>query len=292
MEIPRRQFLGLLGVAAALAPVSRSACAQAYPTRPITLVVPIAPGGAVDGAARILSEKLQEKLGQPVIVENRFGAGSLVGTSAVAKARPDGYSLLLMEPGAVLAKWLNRSVPFDVLRDFAPIAMVAASPVVLFAHPSAPFDNLKELIGYSKANPGKLSVGTPGIGTAHHLAAAWMNTAANIDITHVPYRGAALALNDLLGGQVPPIWASPVGVMPFVVQGKVKALAVSTQQRSRMLAQIPTVAESALPGFDIDIFYGVAAPAKVAPEVVTRLGQAIGESSIFPTLKNAYRRWD
>jgi tripartite-type tricarboxylate transporter receptor subunit TctC len=229
-------------------------------------VVPTAPGGAVDGAGRILSEKLQEKLEQPVIVENRPGAGSLIGTGAVAKATPDGYTLLLMEPGAVLAKWLNKSVPFDVLRDFSPIAMIATSPVVLFAHPSAPFSNVKELISYCKANPRRLSVGTPGIGTPHHLAAAWMNTAANIDITHVPYRGAALALNDLLGGQVPLIWASPVSVMPFAEQGKVKVLAVATQQRNRLLPQVPTVSESALPGFDVDIFLGVAAPARVAPE--------------------------
>jgi tripartite-type tricarboxylate transporter receptor subunit TctC len=282
MTLARRQFLRLAGVAAALPSVSRIAYAQTYPTRPITLVVPITPGGAVDGAARILSEKLQERLGQPVIVENRPGAGSLIGTGAVAKAAPDGYTLLLVEPGAVLAKWLNKSVPFDVLRDFSPIAMVATSPVVLFAHPSASYSNVAGLISYSKANPGKLSVGTPGIGTAHHLAAAWMNTAAHIDITHVPYRGAALALNDLLGGQVPLIWASPVSVMPFVEQGKVKVLAVSTQQRDRLLPQVPTVSESGLPGFDIDIFYGVAAPAKVAPQVVARLSQAIREIIDLP----------
>jgi tripartite-type tricarboxylate transporter receptor subunit TctC len=285
MILARRQFLRLAGVAAALPSVSRVAYAQTYPTRPIVLVVPIAPGGAVDGAARILSEKLQEKLEQPVIVENRPGAGSLIGTSAVAKAAPDGYTLLLVEPGAVLAKWLNKSVPFDVLADFSPVAMVATSPVVLFAHPSAPFSNVRELISYSKANPRKLSVGTPGIGTPHHLAAAWMNTAASIDITHVPYRGAALALNDLLGGQVPLIWASPISVMPFVEQGKVKVLAVSTQQRNRLLPQVPTVSESALPGFDIDIFYGVAAPAKVAPQVVARLGQSIREIIDLPDVQ-------
>jgi tripartite-type tricarboxylate transporter receptor subunit TctC len=285
MTLVRRKFLRLAGIAATLPSASRIAYAQTYPTRPITLVVPIAPGGAVDGAARILSEKLQEKLEQPVIVENRPGAGSLIGTSAVAKAAPDGYTLLLVEPGAVLAKWLNKSVPFDVLADFSPIAMVATSPVVLFAHPSAPFSNVRELIGYSKANPRKLSVGTPGIGTPHHLAAAWMNTAASIDITHVPYRGAALALNDLLGGQVPLIWASPISVMPFVEQGKVKVLAVSTQRRNRLLPQVPTVSESAVPGFDIDIFYGVAAPAKVAPQVVARLGQSIREIIDLPDVQ-------
>jgi tripartite-type tricarboxylate transporter receptor subunit TctC len=168
MTLPRRQFLRMVGVAAALPCVSRIAYAQTYPTRPITLVVPIAPGGAVDGAARILSEKLQEKLEQPVIVENRPGAGSLIGTSAVAKAAPDGYTLLLMEPGAVLAKWLNKTVPFNVTEDFKPIAKVATTPLVLVAHPSVTFHDVKELIAYSKANPRKLSVGTPGVGSPHH----------------------------------------------------------------------------------------------------------------------------
>src|SRR5262249_48011755 len=160
MKLPRRQFLRLAGGAAAIPALSRIARAQTYPTRPITLVVPIAAGGAVDTAARIIAERLQQKLKQSVVVENRPGAGSLIGTNFVAKAAPDGYTLLLMEPGAVIAKWLNKTVPFDVTTDFAPIAMFASSPLVLFAHPSTPFRDVKELIAYSKANPHKLSVGT------------------------------------------------------------------------------------------------------------------------------------
>jgi tripartite-type tricarboxylate transporter receptor subunit TctC len=166
MKIPRRRFLHLAAGAAALSVAARIAGAQTYPSRPITLVVPIAAGGAVDTAARIIAEKLQEKLRQSVVVENRPGAGSLIGTNFVAKAAPDGYTLLLMEPGAVLAKWLNKTVPFDVSSDFSPIAMVATSPLVLFAHPSVAFRDVKELISYSKANPRKLSVGTPGVGSA------------------------------------------------------------------------------------------------------------------------------
>src|ERR1700722_12524040 len=277
MTLPRRQFLRMAGVAVALPCVSRIGYAQTYPTRPITLVVPIAPGGAVDGAARILSEKLQEKLEQPVIVENRPGAGSLIGTSAVAKAAPDGYTLLLMEPGAVLAKWLNKTVPFNVTEDFKPIAKVATTPLVMVAHPSVTFHDVKELISYSKANPRKLSVGTPGVGSPHHLAAAWLNTAAKIDITHVPYRGAAPALHDLLGGQIPLIWASPVAVMPYVEQGKVRMLGVSAQQRDRMLPQVPTISESGVPGFNTVNWFGIAAPAKVSPEVVDRIGRAVHE---------------
>ncbi len=209
----------------------------------------------------------------------------MVGANFVAKAAPDGYTLLLMEPAAVLAKWMNKTVPYDVINDFTPIALVAAQPLVLFAQSSLPVNDVKELIAYSKANPGKLSVGTAGVGSPHHLAAAWLNMTAKIDITHVPYRGAAPALNDLLGGQISLIWALPVAVMPYVEQGKVKALAVSTLQRFPMLPQVPTVAESAVPRFDIDFFFGIAAPATVQPDVVARVGEAIHEITELPDVR-------
>lgn len=285
MKLPRRQFLYLTAGVAALAAVPRIAGAQSRPMRPITLVVPVAAGGGVDTAARILSEKLQEKLKQPVVVENRPGAGSVIGANFVAKANPDGHTLLLMEPAAVLAKWMNKTVLYDVTNDFAPIALVATQPLVLFAHPSLPVNDVKELIAYSKANPGKLSVGTAGVGSPHHLAAVWLNTAAKIEIAHVPYRGAAPALNDLLGGQIPLIWALPVAVMPFVEQGKVKALAVSTRQRYPLLPQVPTVDESTVPGFDVDFFYGIAAPAKVQPDVVAHVRDAIREITELPDVR-------
>jgi tripartite-type tricarboxylate transporter receptor subunit TctC len=181
---------------------------------------------------------------------------------------------------------MNKTVPYNVINDFAPIALFAAQPLVLFGHPSVPANDLKELIAYAKAHPGKLSVGTAGVGSPHHLAAAWLNAAARIEITHVPYRGAAPALNDLLGGQIPLIWALSVAVMPFVEQGKVKALAVSTQRRFAQLPQVPTVAESAVPGFDINFFYGVAAPAKVKPAVVTRVQDAIHELTELPDMRD------
>jgi tripartite-type tricarboxylate transporter receptor subunit TctC len=285
MKLPRRQFLYLTAGVAALAAVPRIAGAQTHAMRPITLVVPVAAGGGVDTAARILSEKLQEKLKQPVVVENRPGAGSVIGANFVAKANPDGHTLLLMEPAAVLAKWMHKTVLYDVTNDFAPIALVATQPLVLFAHPSLPVNNVKELIAYSKANPGKLSVGTAGVGSPHHLAAVWLNTAAKIEIAHVPYRGAAPALNDLLGGQIPLIWALPVAVMPFVEQGKVKALAVSTRQRYPLLPQVPTVDESTVPGFDVDFFYGIAAPAKVQPDVIAHVRDAIREITELPDVR-------
>jgi tripartite-type tricarboxylate transporter receptor subunit TctC len=181
-----------------------------------------------------------------------------------------------MEPAALLAKWLTKTVPYDVTSDFTPVALVATQALALFAHPSLPANDLNQLIAYARGNPGKLSIGTAGVGSPHHLAAAWLNTAAGIDITHVPYRGAAPALNDLLAGQIPLIWALPPPVMPFVEQGKVKALAVSTQKRFQNLPDVPTVAESGLQGFDINFFYGVAGPAKMLADAADQIAKAVG----------------
>ncbi len=283
----RRELLALLGAATAVSSIAtrRDAQAQAYPSRTITLVAPIAAGGAVDTAARILAEKLQEPLQQSVVVENRTGAGGMIGTASVAKAAADGYTLLLMEPSAVLAKWLHKNVPFDVIGDFAPIALVATSSLVLFARPSLPADDVKQLIAYSKANPGKLAVGTPGIGSPHHMAVLLLNATAGIDIPQISYRGSAPALSDLLGGQIPLIWSTPIAVMPFVEQGKVKALGVSTEKRVAVLPRVPTIAENALPGFHIEAWLGVAAPANAPAEAVTRLQGAIRAVAQLPEVE-------
>jgi tripartite-type tricarboxylate transporter receptor subunit TctC len=276
-----------LVLATALATGASVAAAQAqtYPARPVTLVVPIAAGGAVDTAARIFAEKLQDKLQQTFVVENRTGAGAMIGTGYVAKAAPDGYTLLLMESSVVLSKWLHKSVPFDITSDFTPIARVATNPLVLFAHPSLPANDVKELIAYSKANPGKLSVATSGAGTPHHLAVLMLNAAAGIDITHVPYRGTTPALNDLLSGQIPLMWSTPVGVMQFVEQGKLKTLGVTTPQRVAILPNVATLAENAVPGFDLQAWLGIAAPAGVPPEVVARLSQSIREITEMPDVQ-------
>ncbi len=214
MRIPQRPLLAAL--AAVLMPITAQAQTPAGDTRPITLVVPIAAGGGVDAIGRLIAEKLQERLKQPVVVENRVGAGGAVGADSVAKAAPDGRTLLLIETSSILHKWLHKNVPFDVIADFAPVSRVAATSLLLFAHPSFPPNNPQEVIAHTKANPGKVSVGTPGVGTPHHLAMLMMNSAAKIDITHVPYRGTGPALNDLLGGQLPMIWATPIAVMPHV----------------------------------------------------------------------------
>ena len=260
-----------------------SALAQTYPSRTVTVVVPIAAGGAVDTTARIFAEQLQAKLNQPFIVENRTGAGATIGTAYVAQAMPDGYTLLLMESSAPLAKWLYKNPPFDVLKDFTPIAKIVSNPLVLFANPSLPVKGLKDLIVYAKNKPVTLSAGVSG--TSHQLAAAMLNAAAGITITAIPYRGTAPAVNDILSGTIPLLWSTPVGLTQFVEQGKLKALAVSTPSRVKLLPQVPTVAEIAAPGFHIEAWLGIAGPAGLSDEITSRLAQTIGEISAAPELQ-------
>jgi tripartite-type tricarboxylate transporter receptor subunit TctC len=260
-----------------------SAQAQPYPARTVTVVVPIAAGGAVDTTARIFAEQLQAKLGQHFIVENRTGAGATIGTAYVAQAAPDGYTLLLMESSASVAKWLYKNPPFDVLKDFTPIARVVSNPLVVFANPSLPAKDLKELIAYAKDNPTSLSAGVSG--TIHQLAAAMLNAAAAITITAVPYRGTAPAVNDILSGTIPLLWSTPVGLTQFVEQGRLKALAVSTPRRVKLLPQVPTVAEIVTPAFHIEAWLGIAGPASLPDEITSRLAQTIGEISAMPALQ-------
>jgi tripartite-type tricarboxylate transporter receptor subunit TctC len=281
-------------LAIALVAVAIGCAAPAYPQAPggagasapaITLVVPVAAGGGMDTIGRAFAERLRERLAQPVVVENRVGAGGAVGVDTVAKAAPDGRTLLLMDISAVLHKWLHKSVPFDVIEDFAPVAQVATTPLLLFAQPSLPVADIRELIIHAKANPGTLSVGSPGIGSPHHLAAAMLNSAARIDITHVPYRGTAPALNDLLGGQIPLIWATPNVLLQFVEAGRVKPLATASARRIAILPQVPTVAENALPGFDVGVWFGIAAPARTPHDITERLGKEIGEIVKLPDMQ-------
>ena len=271
-------LLGFVIPAHAQAPAADAA-------RTITLVVPIAAGGGMDTIGRAIAEKLAERLKQPVVVENRTGAGGAVGVDYVAKAAPDGRTLLLMDISAVLHKWLHKSVPFDVVTDFAPIAQVATTPLLLFASPTLPVADVKELIAYAKANPGKLSVGTPGIGSPHHLLLAMLNVTAKIDLAHVPYRGTAPALNDLLGGQIPLIVATPNALMQFVEAGKVKPLAVASRERIAILPQVPTISENALPGFNVGVWFGIAAPAKTPREVTERYARELAEITKLPDMQ-------
>jgi tripartite-type tricarboxylate transporter receptor subunit TctC len=282
-----------LGLCAAglIGALAQPAQAQWSPQRQITVVVPIGAGGGVDATGRLFAEKLAERLKQPVVVENRTGAGGLTGTDTVAKAAPDGHTILLMETSSVLHKWLHKYVPFDVVSDFTPIARVAISPLVLFAQPSFGPNNARELIALAKAEPGKLSCGTPGVGTPHHLALMMLNAMAKIDILNVPYRAAAASLNDLLAGQIPMVWAAPTSAMPHVAAGKLKALGVASGQREAALPDIPTVAENGVPGFDLTIWFGVAVPSKTPPDVMARLSKEIAEISAQPDVKERIQKF-
>ena len=275
----------IVAVIGALALTTGHAQSPQSDSRPATLVVPIAPGGGVDTIARVFAAALPERLNQPWVVENRPGAGGLVGLDSVAKAAPDGHTYAMFETSAVLQKWLHKNVPFDVVADFTPVAQVATTPLFLFAGPSSPVSSLKELIAYAKANPGKLTVGTPGIGTPHHLAAAMLNAMAGIDITHVPYKGTAPALNDLLAGQIPLMWATPNVVIQYVETGKVKALAVGSLERIALLPDVPTVNESAIPGFDVSVWFGLAAPAKTPPDIIARVSRELAAIDQRPDMK-------
>jgi tripartite-type tricarboxylate transporter receptor subunit TctC len=267
-------ILGLI-IAAAAAAIGASAQTPAGDTRPVTLVVPIAPGGGVDIIGRLFAAQLSERLNQPWVVENRTGAGGAIGADSVAKSTPDGHTLLLMETSAVLNKWLHKNVPFDVIADFAPVAQIATTPIFLFAGPASPVSDFRGVVAYAKANPGKLTAGTPGVGTPHHLALAMLNVMAGIDITHVPYKGTAPALNDLLGGQIPLIWSTANSLMQYVETGKIKPLAVASLARIAILPDVPTVAESGYPGFDVTVWYGMAAPAKSPRDIIERVSGAI-----------------
>ncbi len=281
----RSEFiLACLFVLAALVLRPEVSCAADYPARTVTLVVPFAAGGGIDIVARILASNLQEKLHQPVVVKNHAGGGGLVGTAAVAHAAPDGYTLLVIEASSVLAKWLHKDVTFNVETDFAPVAMVATTYLGLFANTALPASNFAQFVAYSKAHPGKLSVGTPGVGTPHYLAAIMLDHGAGLDIAHVAYRGTPPSVTDLISGQIPLVWAVPLNVMPFVAQGKAKLLAVSAPQRLAEFPDVPAVAET-LPGFEVTLWVGIAAPAQTPHEIVARLAQAIHEISELPEVQ-------
>jgi tripartite-type tricarboxylate transporter receptor subunit TctC len=279
-------WLAILGLLVVAGP----AAAQIGNGRAITIVVPIGAGGGVDATGRLIAEKLQERLKQPVVVENRPAGGGMVGTDSVAKAAPDGHTLLLMESSAVLHKWLHKAVPYDVVSDFQPIARVAISPLILIANSSFGPNNAREMIALAKAEPGKLSAGTPGIGTPHYLALLMLNALAKIDILNVPYRGAAAALNDVLAGQLPMSWAAPTAALPHVAAGKIKILGVASATRPASLPDVPTMVENGVAGFDLDIWFGVAAPVKTPAEITSRLSKEIAEIMAQPDVQERIKR--
>ncbi|QOZ23168.1 tripartite tricarboxylate transporter substrate binding protein [Bradyrhizobium sp. CCBAU 51753] len=279
MEIGRKNIMKKLIVAvAALAftALSHAAQAQNYPVRPITLVIPFAPGGSTSIVGRGVAEKMGELLGEKVVVDNRPGAGGTVGTKAVAKSDPDGYTLLLGYTGTLaIGPSLYKNAGYDPRKDFAPIGMIGNAPNSLVVHPSFPAKSVAELITYAKANPGKVNFGSAGAGTASHITGEYFARAAGITLVHIPYKGTGPALTDLLGGHIPMAFAPIPASHTNVAAGKLRALAVTSSARSGLLPDVPTIAEAGLPGFDASLYYGLVAPAGTPRPVIDKLNKAL-----------------
>ena len=255
----------------ALALAASQAFAQSYPSRPVKLMVGVPPGGPTDTVARAVAPDLSEALGQPVIVENRPGASAVIATEAVAKSAPDGYTLAFIYITHATNATLMASLPYDTLRDFAPVSMVGWQSMVLLAHPSFKPNNLKELIELAKTQPGKLDYGASDSGSAPHLAGELFKMMSGTDLTAVYYKGTAPALTDLIAGHIPLMFVSNVSALPHVKSGKLKALAVTGRARAAVAPDIPTLAESGLPGYEVYGWYGIAAPARTPRPVIDRL---------------------
>ena len=249
-----------------------AAIAQPYPSRPVKIVVPFPPGGSNDIIARILAQKLAERDGQAFVVENRGGAGGNIGAEAVANSDPDGYTLLLTAPPPLTTNAaLYKSLKFDPSQAFAPVSLVATVPIVLVVHPSVPVKDVKELVALAKANPGTLNFGSSGNGSTNHLAGELLKSLTGIDIVHVPYKGAAPAMTDLIGGHIPMMFDNMPAVLPQVQSKAVNAIAVAGATRASALPDVPTVAESGVPGFEAFSWFGLAAPAKTPAPVLAKL---------------------
>jgi tripartite-type tricarboxylate transporter receptor subunit TctC len=259
------------------APLAFAQAAAGYPAKPIRLVVPFPPGGTTDILARDVAQKLSEMWGKQVIVDNRPGAGGNIGADLVAKAAPDGYTLVMGTVGThAINPSLYKKMPYDHVKDFAPVILVAGVPNVLVVNPSLPVHSVQELITYGKANPGKLNFASSGNGTSIHLSGELFKTMTGVEMTHVPYKGSAPALTDLIGGQVQLMFDNLPSSLGFIKAGKLRALAVTSAARSPTLPDLPTIAESGLPGYEASSWFGVLAPAGTPRDIVQKVNQAIG----------------
>jgi tripartite-type tricarboxylate transporter receptor subunit TctC len=283
MQFARRQLLRLAASAAAIA-VARRARAETYPSRPVRVIVPFAAGGSTDFTARLIAQRLSERFGQQFVVENRSGASTNIATQAVVRAPADGYTLLLVTPPSAINATLYKDLPFNFLRDIAPIASVLRAPYVMEINPAVPAKTVPEFIAYVKANPGKLSMASAGVGTGPHLTGELLQMATGIAMTHVPYRGGAPALNDLMGGQVQLYFASAPETLEFIKAGKVRALAVTSASRADVLADLPTL-DAFVPGFEASYWTGFGAPKNTPPEIVASLNREINAILGDPALQ-------
>jgi tripartite-type tricarboxylate transporter receptor subunit TctC len=259
---------GLLALAAG----AGSAAAQAWPTRPLRLVVPFSAGaGILDIMARLISQRLSAALGQQVVVDNKPGAGGNVGAEIVAKAQPDGYTLLIAGPALAVSPYLYAHLDFDPLGDFAGVTMINSAPLLLVVHPSLPFKSVPELIAYAKANPGKLNYGSGGVGATPYLAVELLKSMAGFDAVHVPYKGGAPALADLVAGQISFMIENVPGTLPFVKDGKLRALAITSRERSALVPDLPTMIEAGVPGYEMVGWNGIFMPKGTDPKIVERV---------------------
>jgi tripartite-type tricarboxylate transporter receptor subunit TctC len=280
LAVPLIAGLAILAVQASL-----GARAQDYPTRPITIVVPFPAGGNADAVARILARQLSERLGHPVIVENRTGGGGVIGTISVARAAPDGYTLL-MAPAATMAIDVNlKKLAYDPARDFVPLAVVVDTSFVLVVDPSLPVHSLADLVKLAREKPGQLSYGSPGLGTPQHICGELLKRMTGIDVRHVPYRAAAAAVTDVVGGHIAFAFSDPIAAFPLVGNGSLRALGVSSAIRTQAAPEIPTLAEVGLPGFDVAAWLMVAAPAKTPDAVVNMLYAALASIMGLPEIR-------
>jgi tripartite-type tricarboxylate transporter receptor subunit TctC len=265
-------WLGAAAIALALTGAFGRADAQTYPNRTITLVIPFAPGGSTSIVGRVIADKMSQLLGQSIVVDNRPGAGGTVGTKYVAKSDPDGYTLLLGYTGTLaIGPSLYKEVGYDPTKDFAPIGMIGNAPSALVVHPSFPAHSVAELISYAKANPGKVNFGSAGVGSVNHITGEYFARSAGIQLVHIPYKGTGPALTDLLGGHIPMALAPIPATNPNVAAGLLRALAVTGKTRNSLMPNVPTLAESGLPGFEASLYYGLVAPAGTPRPVIDKL---------------------
>jgi tripartite-type tricarboxylate transporter receptor subunit TctC len=257
-------------------------CAQSYPNKPIRFILPYPPGGAVDTIGRIVAQRLAEGLGQPVVTENKPGAGSTIGTDIAVRAKPDGYTIVIGSASITISPNLYKKLNYDSIRDLAPISMVALGHQVFLVHPSLPVNNVKELVAYAKANPGKLNFGSGGIGNPGHLALELLKSLTQIDIVHVPYKGAAPAMIGLVGGEVNMQASSIPAAIPHIQSGKVKVLAVLGDERSTLLSNVPTAKEAGIDNWIVSSRYGFLAPAGTPRDIIDRLNAVWTKSAAMP----------
>jgi tripartite-type tricarboxylate transporter receptor subunit TctC len=284
MKLLRRQFLHLGAGAAALPAVSRIARAQAYPTRPVRIIVGYAPGGSTDIAARAIGQWLSERLGQTFVIENRPGAGANIAAETVVRAAPDGYTLLLVSSADTINATLYPKLSFNFLRDIAPVASMTRQPQVMLANPSLPARTFVELIAYAKANPGKVNTASAGIGAISHLSGELLKMMAGVDLVHVPYRGAGPALTDLLAGHVQISFAGMAGSIEYLRTGKLRGLGVTTAKRSQALPDIPAIGEF-VPGYEAVSLFGIGAPRNTPAEIVDKLNAEINAALADPKIE-------